>query len=68
MEIYFIIILQIVNIVISGCVPMLSNFIQSITNSECCGLKIRREVKNLKRTLTSRDLQIEDNQQLNNTI
>lgn len=58
MEIYFILILQIVNILISGCVPMLSNFIQSISNSECFGLKIKRQVKQMRKSMVN--IPIED--------
>jgi hypothetical protein len=24
--------------------PVVSNFLQTLTNSECCGMKIRREI------------------------
>ena len=39
--------LQIVNILVSGCTPIISNFMQSITNSECCGLRIKRDVSDI---------------------
>ena len=48
MEIYFIFTLQIINILISGIMPVISNFIQTITLSECCGLKIKRKLKSIR--------------------
>jgi len=44
MELYLILIFQIINILMSGCMPVVSNFLQTLTNSECCGMKIRREI------------------------
>lgn len=60
-----IIILQVVNITVSAVMPCLSNFSQSITQSDCCGLKIRRKVdeqlKKIKSTHNIKDdLKIDD--------
>lgn len=42
--------LQIINITVSALTPIISNFMQSITNSECCGLRIKRNItQTLKR-------------------
>ncbi len=45
--------LQITNITVSALTPIISNFMQSITNSECCGLRIKRNItQSLKRVPT----------------
>jgi len=36
--------LQIINILVASFAPIISNFIQSITISECCGLRIKRNI------------------------
>jgi hypothetical protein len=62
MELYFIFLLQIINILISGVMPILSNFFQTITLSECCGLKITRQLRdNIKNSLSNNNLNTNDN-------
>jgi hypothetical protein len=40
-----IIIFQILNLVLSSIMPVISNFAQSITHSDCCGISLDRRLK-----------------------
>lgn len=56
-----IIALQITNILVSAFVPVLANFSQTITSSDCCGMKIRRKItdklskSNIKSNINDKD-------------
>ena len=65
-ELLAILILQVLNLIISGVVPPISNFFDRITSSECCGLKLKRNLTK-KKTMRNKRIQ-EDGKNNNNEI
>lgn len=59
MELYFILVLQIVNLFVSSCAPIVSNFTQTITSSDCIGIHLKRKVTN-KLSKSNKEIEIKE--------